>query len=101
MIYIPAYAAKLQALRCPIETSTTTFVLFVAQIMPPKHLEQVLVEDPNLAEGLTGFGEFLTTSYFYPSGSYEKCEDSRVPQAWATLSKTFAPYIKVSLSYSC
>lgn len=72
----------------------------LAQIMPPKHLEQVLVDDPKLAEGLTAFGEFLTTSYFYPSGSYEKCEDSRAPQAWATIGKKFEPYIKVSLSCS-
>jgi hypothetical protein len=67
--------------------------------MPPKHLEQVLVDDPKLAECLSAFGEFLTTSYFYPSGSYEKCEDSRAPQAWATaVGRKFEPYIKVSLS---
>ncbi len=64
--------------------------------MPPKHLDQVVVEDPKLAEGLTAFGEFLRTSYFYPSGSYEKCEDSRAPDAWATISKKFDPFIKVS-----
>ncbi|KAF7510115.1 hypothetical protein GJ744_007014 [Endocarpon pusillum] len=64
--------------------------------MAPQHLEQVLVDDPELAEGLTAFGEFLRTSYFYPSGSYERCEDSRAPNAWATISKKFDPFIKVS-----
>ncbi len=68
--------------------------------MPPKHLDQVLVDDPKLAEGLTAFGEFLRTSYFYPSGSYEKCEDSRAPNAWASISKKFDPFIKVSQLYS-
>ncbi len=68
--------------------------------MPPKHLDQVLVDDPKLAEGLTAFGEFLQTSYFYPSDLYEKCEDSRAPSAWATISKKFDPLIKVSQVYS-
>jgi hypothetical protein len=65
--------------------------------MPKKHLEQVLVDHPKLADGLTAFGDFLKTSYFYPSGSYEKCEDPRVPNAWLSLSKKFEPYIQVSL----
>lgn len=64
--------------------------------MSAKHLEQMMVNDPKLAEGLNTFGDFLKTSYFYPSGSYEKCEDSRAPNAWASVSKKFAPYIKVS-----
>jgi hypothetical protein len=78
------------------------FVLVLSllpSIMPPKHLEQVLVDDPKLAEGLTAFGDFLKTSYFYPFGSYEKCEDSRAPNAWSTVSRKFEPYIKVSYCY--
>ena len=68
--------------------------------MAPQHLDQVLVDSPKLAEGLTAFGEFLKTSYFYPSGSYEKCEDSHAPNAWATISKKFDPFIKVSQNYA-
>ncbi len=66
--------------------------------MPAEHLEQVLVDDPKLAEGLIAFGDFLKTSYFYPSGSHEKCEDPRAPNAWAIVSKKFEPYTKVSQS---
>jgi hypothetical protein len=62
-----------------------------------KHLEQVLVDDDSkLAESLTAFGDFLKTSYFYPSGSYEKCEDPRVPNAWANISRKFEPFTTVS-----
>jgi hypothetical protein len=64
--------------------------------MPPKHLDQVLVDAPQLAEGLTALGEFLKTSYFYPSAAYEKCEDERAPNAWASVGKKFEPYLKVS-----
>ena len=76
----------------------TSFIptCFSIHIMPPMHLEQVLVDEPKLADGLNAFADLLTTSYFYPSGSYEKCEDSRAPHAWATISPIFEPYIKVS-----
>jgi hypothetical protein len=64
--------------------------------MPAKHLEQVLVDEPKLTESLTTFGDLLKTSYFYPAGSYEKCEDPRAPDAWSAVGKKFEPYIKVS-----
>lgn len=64
--------------------------------MPRTHLEQIPVPDPKLPPSLTAFADCLKTSYFYPSGSYEKCEDPRVPGVWSeTLSGKFGPYIKV------
>ena len=64
--------------------------------MPPKHLDQVCVEDAKLGEGLAKFSEVLKSSYFYPSGSYEKCEDDAAPNAYMqTVGGKFAPYLKV------
>jgi hypothetical protein len=66
--------------------------------MPPKHLDQVLVDDPKVAASLVAFADFLKTSYFYPFGSYEKCEDPRAADMWTTaISGRFEKYIKVGL----
>lgn len=64
--------------------------------MKRQHLEQVVVDDPKFVECLEAFGEFLTTSYFYPLSSYEKCEDPEAPKAWTIPGKKLEPYIKVS-----